>query len=178
MHRNISGVRFTVSFLALLLVVFLSACSSSKVVTSVVPSPTAVTAAPVVTAPAVIPTAPAVVPVVPVVPPVKTTPTPVPVAPKAVSGTFHEKVSYGTPEGSESLDFVFTVDSGVVSNLALGNSAKNSDSRKYVNRFMSSITSQVVGKKVSSIGTFSRVAGASLTTPAFNQAVAKLKAQS
>lgn len=164
MHRNISGVRFTVSFLALLLVVFLSACSSVKVAQPTTPPPAITTtapASPVVSAPSV-----------------QTAPSITPVAPKAVSGTFHEKVAYDTPEGSENVDFVFTVDSGMVKDLTLISTPNESQSKKYQSKFMSSITSQVVGKKISEIGTFDRVGGASLTTPAFNQAVTALKTQS
>lgn len=43
---------------------------------------------------------------------------------------------------------------------------------------MDAITSKVVGMKISDLGSFDRVGGASLTTDAFNQAVVQLKAQS
>lgn len=168
MHQNIYGVRFTISFLALLLVVFLSACSSSEVVTSVAPSPsTSVTS-----------TAPTPLTVPPVDSTIKSVTAPVAAVPKKVVNTIHEKVSYQTPESTEKVDFVFTVDSGVVKDLALISAPVEDKSKKFQAKFMSAITSQVVGKKISEIGTFDRVGGASLTTPAFNQAVVMLKTQS
>lgn len=169
MHRNISGVRFTVSFLALLLVVFLSACSSVKVAQPTTPSPSITTAPPVSTTPAS--------PVVSV-PSAQTASSVTSVAPKVVSGTFHEKVSYQTPESLENVDFVFTVDVGIVKSLVLDSAPVEQKSRKFQKKFMDTITAQVVGKKISEIGTFDRVGGASLTTPAFNQAVTALKTQS
>ncbi len=168
MYRNISGVRFTVSFLALLLVVVLSACSSAPVKPSAEPlQNTTATTTPLDVAPA---------PVTPA--PVAPTPVISAVAPKAATGTFHERVSYDTPQSSEDVDFVFTIDAGIVKNLVLDSVPVESNSRKFQKKFMDGITSQIVGKKISEIGTFDRVGGASLTTPAFNQAVAKLKAQS
>lgn len=159
MHRNISGVRFTVSFLALLLVVSLSACSSNTVAPTRVPkvSPAIPSASTYTSTPAT------------AVPPFN---------PKALTGTFHERVAYDTPESTENVDFVFTVSSGVVKNLTLNSTPQESRSAKYQKQFMGAITGQVVGMKISQIGSFDRVGGASLTTPAFNQAVAQLKAQS
>ncbi|MCX6733320.1 MAG: hypothetical protein NTX63_00735 [Candidatus Peregrinibacteria bacterium] len=173
MHRKISGVRFTVSFLALLLVVFLSACSSAKVTTKVRPSSIVPSASTI--------TAPVTAPVSPVstntTTPTTTKPTTTP-APKALTGTFHERVSYQTPESIEDVDFVFAVSSGSVTNLTLSSTPSERQSGKYQSRFMDAITNQVVGMKISDLGTFDRVGGASLTTDAFNQAVAQLKAQS
>ena len=162
MYKKISGVRFTVSFLALLLVVLLSACSSTQVSTQpqpITPTTTTTTTTTVTTA----------------TPKPSTTITS---APKALTGTFHQKVSYQTPESVEDVDFVFSVSSGSVTNLALSATPIEQNSKKYQSKFMDAIASKVVGMKISDIGTFDRVGGASLTTKAFNQAVTRLKAQS
>lgn len=176
MYRKISGVRFTVSFLALLLVVFLSACSSSKVVTSVKPSPVVPSESTIAAPVATTPISPAGADTTTIPTTAKsTTTTP---APKALTGTFHEKVAYQTPESTENVDFVFTVTAGSVTGLTLSATPVESQSRKYQSKFMDAITNKVVGMKISDLGSFDRVGGASLTTDAFNQAVVQLKAQS
>jgi len=176
MYQKVSGVRFTVSFLALLLVVLLSACSSPKVATSVESSS-------VIPAENTIATPTATAPVSPVSTDASTAqattkPTTITSTPKALTGTFHEKTSYQTPESSENVDFVFVVTAGSVTGLTLEATPTESKSQQYQSKFMDAITSKVVGMKIADLGTFDRVGGASLTTDAFNQAVARLKTQS
>ena len=54
--------------------------------------------------------------------------------------------------------------------------AGNTESASFISRFNSSIGAAVVGTAVNAIPTLSRIGGASLTTPAFNQFAATLKA--
>lgn len=179
MYRNISGVRFTVSFLAILLVVFLSACSSSTVAPSVQPavqSESAPQADRESKADVEIKTD-AKVDVK--VAPVKTSPvTSAPAAKKELTGTFSEKATYQSPAGKEDVEFVFVVDKNIVKGLTLAKFSPVSTSKMYQTKFMDGVTSQVVGKKISDIGTFDRVNGSSLTPAAFNRAVLQLKTQS
>lgn len=160
--------RLSVSFLALLLLAVLSACSA-------LPSSTPSSVSPVVVTPESSQSVPPVsdLSVKPLLKP-QTKPQP----PKAATnGRFVESVSYQTPESTENIDFAFVMKDGVVQNLELPNFSSIPTSRSFQQLFMSAVKSQIIGKKLSEIGTFDRIGGASLTTPAFNQAVAKLKSQ-
>lgn len=167
MHRNISKVRFAASFLAILLIVFLSACSSDTV-TPLVQSPAAQNQQ---------------ASQADAQPKVETNANVVSVKPKStikkeLTGTYSEKATYQSPAGKEDVEFVFTVESGVVKGLKLAKFSAVSTSKMYQTKFMEGVTGQVVGKKISEIGTFDRVNGSSLTPAAFNRAVLQLKTQS
>lgn len=86
-----------------------------------------------------------------------------------------ETGTYESPAGTENMTIAFTLKGDLVENVALTSGSSNETSEKFQKLFMAGVKSQVVGKKVSDIGTFDRVNGASLTGAGFNQAVAKLK---
>lgn len=90
--------------------------------------------------------------------------------------TYSESTSYEAPSGTEDVTFKFTLKGGVVTDVALTSTAASGTSGRYQQMFMSGLNDLVVGKPLNSIGTFDRVNGASLTAGAFNDAIAKLKA--
>lgn len=93
------------------------------------------------------------------------------------TATYRETVSYDSPGGTDEVTFQFVLNDGVVTDLGLLDSSSNPESGNYITRFMNGVKSKVIGKKLESLGTFSRISGASLTTAAFNEAVKKLKAE-
>ncbi len=78
-----------------------------------------------------------------------------------------ETVYYDTPAGSHPVEFAVTVDSGVITAVAVTPKAEHEISQKLQTAFASNITEKVVGKKISELE-LSAVGGASLTTTAFN----------
>jgi hypothetical protein len=134
-----------------------------------VPKPTT----PVAVAPTT-PTTPKPTPIAPITPTAPTTPT----APATAyaDGTKTTNVTYRAPENSNhTMAVTITLKGDVVtaSSITYGGD-KVGESTKYQNRFMSAYESQVIGKKLDSIQ-LSRVGGASLTTGAFNKALAEVK---
>lgn len=108
--------------------------------------------------------------------PVKPTTTTNPVAAN-LTGSFSETASYGTPAGTQTVTFSFKLSTGTITDVTLTGAPQDSTSQEYTNAFMSGITPMIVGKKLSTIGTFSRVNGTSLTANAFNKAITQLKAK-
>lgn len=104
------------------------------------------------------------------------TPEPVVVVPSSdyADGSYTTSVTYKTPERDEySMDVTLTIanDKVIDSNIVYGQKAiKDSN----VKRFNSAYEAQVIGKDMDTIS-LSRVGGASLTTKAFNNALAKIK---
>jgi hypothetical protein len=98
--------------------------------------------------------------------------------PTAVTAaTFTEKVSYLTPARTEhKMDITLTVDAGVVTDASIVYDEGEGFSNQHQERFDAAYKAEVIGKTLSEIS-LSRVGGASLTTTAFNDAVAKIAAQ-
>ena len=69
-----------------------------------------------------------------------------------------------------------TLAGGAVSDVKITQHPSNPNTRKFQGEFAGGIQSQVVGKKLDEIKV-SKVAGSSLTSGGFNQAVAKIKSQ-
>jgi|GEM_PF-5286460 len=92
-------------------------------------------------------------------------------------GTYSEKASYRSPAQLENVEFSFTIKSGVVEDVALLSKSTVPNSNKFQGLFMEGIKKEIIGKKLSEIGTFDRVNGSSLTPKAFNRALDQLKQQ-
>jgi hypothetical protein len=107
---------------------------------------------------------------------VETTPNPTPET--AVSGTtFTEDVSYLTPARTEhTMSVSLTIAEGVVTEANVIYDAGEGYSNPNQERFDTAYKSEVIGKPLSEIS-LSRVGGASLTSQAFNEAVAKIAAE-
>ena len=91
--------------------------------------------------------------------------------------TYTENVSYLTPARTEhKLAITLTVDKGIVTAADVVYDGGAGFSNPNQERFDAAYEAQVIGKSLDNIS-LSRVGGASLTTEAFNQAVAAIKAQ-
>lgn len=104
-----------------------------------------------------------------------------PTAPKPVvvtytykNNTYNESTTAYTPGGAEDVIFKFGLQNDVVTSVEIVSTPTNPRSPRYEENFISGIQ-QIVGMKLDSLGSFSAVNGASLTTGAFNDAVAQLK---
>lgn len=112
-------------------------------------------------------------PTTPVVPVASTTDTP----PVVSNQTFAETLSYNAPENhTEEITVTAVVDTrGNIVDVTFTNATPtNRDSKQYLGNFAKSFSpSMIIGKNIHSVA-LSRVGGASLTTGAFNKAIANI----
>lgn len=127
--------------------------------------------------------APVTKPTTPVTPPtpVTPTPTPAPVVTTPVTayknGTYNVTTTYTVPGNNKhtvTATVVIKNDVVTASTIVYGGD-NNQTSTEYQNRFSAKYQSQVIGTKIDAIA-LSRVGGASLTTGAYNKAIAEVKA--
>jgi len=91
-------------------------------------------------------------------------------------GTYSADGNYTSPNGTETVGVELTLAGGAVSDVQITQHPSNPNTRKFQGEFAGGIQAQVVGKKLDEIQV-SKVAGSSLTSGGFNQAVAKIKSQ-
>lgn len=90
-------------------------------------------------------------------------------------GTYKTTANYVVPHGaSNSLTASVTISGGKVTAVTVNNDYSDQESSMYIDSFMSSMQSVVVGKSVDGLS-LSRIGGASLTTQAFDDALAKIR---
>lgn len=90
-------------------------------------------------------------------------------------GTYSADGNYVSPNGTETVGVQLTLAGGSVSDVVITPHPSNPNTRKFQGEFAGGIKSQIVGKKLDEIKV-SKVAGSSLTSGGFNQAVEKIKA--
>lgn len=90
------------------------------------------------------------------------------------NGTYEATGSYSTPGGRESVDLTVTIADGAITATEIDGSATSGDSLQYQTRFINNYKSMVVGKNVDEVS-LSRVAGSSLTSNGFNDALEQIK---
>lgn len=91
-------------------------------------------------------------------------------------GTYSADGNYVSPNGTETVGVELTLAGGAVSDVKITPHPSNPNTRKFQGEFASGIKSQIAGKKLDEINV-SKVAGSSLTSGGFNQAVTKIKSQ-
>lgn len=91
-------------------------------------------------------------------------------------GTYTADGSYQTPGGRESIGVTVTLTNGVVTSASVEQKGERGESKEYQAKFASGFASQVVGKKIDEVS-LSRVAGSSLTSNGFNNAIATIENQ-
>jgi uncharacterized protein with FMN-binding domain len=91
-------------------------------------------------------------------------------------GTYIADGNYKSPNGTETVGVQLTLASGTVSAVEITEHPSNPNTRKFQGQFAGGIADQVVGKSLDEISV-SKVAGSSLTSGGFNQAVDAIKAQ-
>lgn len=89
-------------------------------------------------------------------------------------GTFQAAGSYQTPGGREKLTVKVTLANGVISAVDLERDPTTREAEEYQGKFVSGYKAQVIGKKIDDVQ-LSRVAGSSLTSGGFNQALETIK---
>jgi uncharacterized protein with FMN-binding domain len=90
-------------------------------------------------------------------------------------GTYLEQGTYASPGGSELISVSLTLKSNVVTAVTVKTLKADPTATQYEGLFEAGIAKVIVGKKLNSLGV-SRVAGSSLTSMGFNNALAKIKA--
>ena len=91
-------------------------------------------------------------------------------------GTYSADGNYKSPNGTETVGVQLTLAGGTVSAVEITEHPSNPNTRKFQGEFAGGIADQVVGKSLDEINV-SKVAGSSLTSGGFNQAVEAIKAQ-
>lgn len=89
-------------------------------------------------------------------------------------GTYEATGSYATPGGQETIGLEVTLAGGTVQDVTLTQQGKTGEAKEYQARFASGYKDQVVGKPIGDIS-LSRVAGSSLTSAGFNNALDQIK---
>lgn len=89
-------------------------------------------------------------------------------------GTYTATGAYSTPGGRETVGVEVTLLNGTVQDVTLTQNAMTGQAKEFQARFASGYKSQVVGKSIDEIS-LSRVAGSSLTSVGFNNALDQIK---
>lgn len=90
-------------------------------------------------------------------------------------GNYSADGNYVSPNGTETVGVTLTLAGGAVSDVQITQHPSNPNTEKFQGEFAGGIKSQIVGKSLDEIKV-SKVAGSSLTSGGFNQAVDKIKA--
>jgi hypothetical protein len=90
-------------------------------------------------------------------------------------GEYSAKGNYISPNGKEEIDVSITLADDVITAVTVTPDATNPTAIQYQTQFADGISAVVVGKKIDEIDV-SRVAGSSLTSGGFNEAVDAIKA--
>lgn len=89
-------------------------------------------------------------------------------------GEYSADASYATPGGNESIGVTLTLKGGTIEDINLQQHATGGETAEYQSKFASGYRQLVVGKKISTIN-LSRVAGSSLTSNGFNDALEQIQ---
>ena len=91
-------------------------------------------------------------------------------------GTYTADGSYATPESVETIAVTVTLEGDVITDVEVTGDPQKSESVQYQGQFIGGIADVVVGQDIDEISV-SRVAGSSLTSSGFNQAIDAIKAE-
>lgn len=91
-------------------------------------------------------------------------------------GTYSAKGSYATPESVETVDVTVTLENSVITAVEVVGDPQAAESRHYQSEFIGGISAEVEGKNIDDISV-SRVAGSSLTSGGFNEAIEAIKSE-
>ena len=93
-----------------------------------------------------------------------------------LDGTYTAEGSYATPESVETITVTVTLADDVVTSVDVVGDPQKRESEEYQAEFIGGIASIVEGKNIDELSV-SRVAGSSLTSGGFNDAIATIKAE-
>jgi uncharacterized protein with FMN-binding domain len=91
-------------------------------------------------------------------------------------GTYSADGTYRSPQGQETVGVQLTLASGTVTAVKITEHPSNPNTRKFQGEFSGGIAAQVVGRNIDELN-IEKVAGSSLTSGGFNEAVEKIKAE-
>jgi len=91
-------------------------------------------------------------------------------------GTYSADGNYVSPNGTETVGVQLTLAAGKVTDVQITQHPSNPNTRKFQGEFAGGIAAQVVGRNLDELNV-SKVAGSSLTSGGFNQAVGKIKSE-
>ncbi|MFJ4027633.1 hypothetical protein ACIPWF_03195 [Paenarthrobacter sp. NPDC089989] len=91
-------------------------------------------------------------------------------------GTYSADGTYTSPNGQETVGVELTLAGDKVSAVNITTHPSNPNTRKFQGEFASGIAAQIVGKDIDELNV-SKVAGSSLTSGGFNDAVQQIKSQ-
>ncbi|MCQ6271709.1 FMN-binding protein [Pseudarthrobacter sp. R1] len=91
-------------------------------------------------------------------------------------GTYSADGNYVSPNGTETVGVELTLAGGTVTAVDITQHPSNPNTRKFQGEFAGGIADQVVGKSIDELNV-SKVAGSSLTSGGFNQAVEQIKSE-
>jgi len=91
-------------------------------------------------------------------------------------GTYSADGNYVSPNGTETVGVELTLAGGTVTAVDITQHPSNPNTRKFQGEFAGGISEQVVGKNIDELNV-SKVAGSSLTSGGFNQAVEHIKSE-
>ena len=91
-------------------------------------------------------------------------------------GTYSADGNYVSPNGTETVGVELTLAGGTVKDVNITQHPSNPNTRKFQGEFAGGIASQIVGKNIDELKV-SKVAGSSLTSGGFNQAVEQIKSE-
>lgn len=91
-------------------------------------------------------------------------------------GTYSSDGTYTSPNGQETVGLELTLAADKVSAVNITVHPSNPNTKKFQGEFASGIAAQIVGKDIDELNV-SKVAGSSLTSGGFNEAVEQIKSQ-
>jgi uncharacterized protein with FMN-binding domain len=91
-------------------------------------------------------------------------------------GTYTAEGSYATPESVEQISVTVTLEGDVITAVEVTGDPQKRESEQYQSQFIGGIADVVVGQDIDEIQV-SRVAGSSLTSDGFNEAIETIKSE-
>ena len=91
-------------------------------------------------------------------------------------GTYTAEGSYATPESVETITVTVTLEDDIITAVEVAGNPQKSESEQYQGQFIGGIADVVVGQDIDALSV-SRVAGSSLTSGGFNQAIETIKSE-
>jgi uncharacterized protein with FMN-binding domain len=91
-------------------------------------------------------------------------------------GTYTADGTYQTPESVETISVTVTLEDSIITAVDVEGDPQKAESKQYQGQFIGGISDEVVGKSIDEISV-SRVAGSSLTSGGFNEAIETIKAE-
>lgn len=91
-------------------------------------------------------------------------------------GTYSADGNYVSPNGTETVGVELTLAAGKVTDVQITTHPSNPNTRKFQGEFAGGIAGQIVGKDIDGLNV-SKVAGSSLTSGGFNDAVEQIKSE-